>query len=890
VGSQNSSEIVDYTYDAFISYRRLPVFLKFAKKLELDVKRYNKSLIAFPRRIFRDDQELQSGEYLEKIFEALKKSKTLIFLASPETRDSEWISKELEFFCTSLGRADDLIILKSSGQIVVENEEINWSKTDALPEVLQKHSVHKRRFEDATQFLDTKLADLKNPEYRELINQVVAKIENVTPNELSGLEWRLRRRTLRNIWTATTLFVLALFALIFSQLELRETTADLNITNRELETKNTELTDSINKNRTINKTLDEERKQKEQALSEKQESIKKAEEALINAIENANKAKFLELQRYREASVNEGTKCRGICSKLKLSSFRGISQNGLKLISEDINGDIPFESINTLSAFPISAIIHDAAYNYDYDRYILAIGENRFLVEGSDAELIPGRIIESDSYMVQFAIAPGSKKVSWRANPSQSWSGEKFFLDNSSNMIVEEKNGILRLSGVQNKKRSILEISTLSNNSKIYDAPEIEDRYPYEEDYDGWEPSIYIALPQISLNPDEGSYTHQDLWPVEFLQQVETDEFETQSEIVSLQTLEEIDCSDDCPVDLDWSEGCGGASAIHYEAQTTVCWSSNTGSSGHTSFALEVSLNGQLSNIRAHFSGEYSGDTVQLSNGEFLKSGDEYYRLKLGYSISDDLHLLGIGWNTKVGAFDIVDRSIPNSELESCEIHFNLTNIYCLFNNGELRRYEPKKKKEYTTYRNFPETTNLDFENIGTEGFVLEFVSNDFVIVRHEDVLRKYSIVDGKVVWAATVPFFVEEQKIDLSSGMMSIQESIDDTDKEGCLSWWVNSNFIVASCAENIVIYDNHTGITIGTFFLKERVSDIRIHENELYFLLEDDTVYKFSLLNLNFTETSEIAAAYSKKITPTDDFPIPSIIEFLNNNFEEEVSLDVE
>jgi len=161
-----------------------------------------------------------------------------------------------------LGRADDLIILKSSGQIVVENEEINWSKTDALPEVLQKHSVHKRRFEDATQFLDTKLADLKNPEYRELINQVVAKIENVTPNELSGLEWRLRRRTLRNIWTATTLFVLALFALIFSQLELRETTADLNITNRELETKNTELTDSINKNRTINKTLDEERTRK----------------------------------------------------------------------------------------------------------------------------------------------------------------------------------------------------------------------------------------------------------------------------------------------------------------------------------------------------------------------------------------------------------------------------------------------------------------------------------------------------------------------------------------------------------------------------------------------------------------------------------------------------
>ena len=111
----------DY-YDAFISYRHLPLDDKVAAKLYQLLTDYKtpENLVEegyspFFKSIFRDQEELAANSNLEKILtDSLVKSDFLIVVCSTETPLSEWVCKEIEVF-KALGRQNRILAVLVSG-------------------------------------------------------------------------------------------------------------------------------------------------------------------------------------------------------------------------------------------------------------------------------------------------------------------------------------------------------------------------------------------------------------------------------------------------------------------------------------------------------------------------------------------------------------------------------------------------------------------------------------------------------------------------------------------------------------------------------------------------------------------------------------------------------
>ena len=108
---------MDYFYDAFISYRHLPLDKAVAEKLQtlLEAYRLPRSMKGRARerinRVFRDQSELPTtGDLSAGIREALQKSRFLIVICSEETRQSHWCMEEINYFKELHGGANDNIL------------------------------------------------------------------------------------------------------------------------------------------------------------------------------------------------------------------------------------------------------------------------------------------------------------------------------------------------------------------------------------------------------------------------------------------------------------------------------------------------------------------------------------------------------------------------------------------------------------------------------------------------------------------------------------------------------------------------------------------------------------------------------------------------------------
>ena len=91
-------------YNAFISYNHNPRDIKIASMLQQQLERYHvprnlSSAAGTIERVFLDKGELEvSGDLNEIIQEALQNSDYLIVICSPESRESIWVKREIEFF------------------------------------------------------------------------------------------------------------------------------------------------------------------------------------------------------------------------------------------------------------------------------------------------------------------------------------------------------------------------------------------------------------------------------------------------------------------------------------------------------------------------------------------------------------------------------------------------------------------------------------------------------------------------------------------------------------------------------------------------------------------------------------------------------------------------
>ncbi len=112
-----------YLYDAFISYRHLPLDMAVASKLQELLESYrppkNAEGLAVDRisRIFRDESELPtSGDLGNDIREALRSSRYLIVVCSEHTKESKWCMEEIRLFKEfHKGRTDNILTLLVSG-------------------------------------------------------------------------------------------------------------------------------------------------------------------------------------------------------------------------------------------------------------------------------------------------------------------------------------------------------------------------------------------------------------------------------------------------------------------------------------------------------------------------------------------------------------------------------------------------------------------------------------------------------------------------------------------------------------------------------------------------------------------------------------------------------
>jgi YD repeat-containing protein len=112
-----------YRYSAFISYRHVSRDRKWARWLieKLETFRTPSALVrqgapARIGRLFRDDDEIPaSSDLSQQIEDALRASRFLIVICSPDTPQSKWVSREIEFF-RSIGRGDHILALLVEGE------------------------------------------------------------------------------------------------------------------------------------------------------------------------------------------------------------------------------------------------------------------------------------------------------------------------------------------------------------------------------------------------------------------------------------------------------------------------------------------------------------------------------------------------------------------------------------------------------------------------------------------------------------------------------------------------------------------------------------------------------------------------------------------------------
>ena len=113
----------EYAYEAFISYRHLPRDRTVARRLQRTLEGMHipaevraEGGPARLGKLFRDEDELPTSDSLtDQITDALKRSRYLIVIATPELRESKWVQREVELFSSLHGR-DRVIVALAAGE------------------------------------------------------------------------------------------------------------------------------------------------------------------------------------------------------------------------------------------------------------------------------------------------------------------------------------------------------------------------------------------------------------------------------------------------------------------------------------------------------------------------------------------------------------------------------------------------------------------------------------------------------------------------------------------------------------------------------------------------------------------------------------------------------
>jgi hypothetical protein len=143
-------------YDAFISYSHAKD-KAIASALQATVQKLGKPWYRRRAlRVFRDDTSLSVTPHLwPSIEQALKQSRFLIVLASPEAATSPWVDKEVAFWLAHKS-AETLFIALTAGELAWNGarNDFAWQATTPLPPALKGGFAAEPKWADLTAYRD----------------------------------------------------------------------------------------------------------------------------------------------------------------------------------------------------------------------------------------------------------------------------------------------------------------------------------------------------------------------------------------------------------------------------------------------------------------------------------------------------------------------------------------------------------------------------------------------------------------------------------------------------------------------------------------------------------------------------------------------------------------
>ena len=205
-------------YSAFISYSHA-LDGRLAPALDDALERFAKPW--YRRRalhVFRDETSLSANPGLWPSIEAaLASSEFFILLASPEAAQSQWVNREVEYWCEHKPR-ETLLIALTAGTLVWDPAagDFDWTRTTALPRALEGRLSDEPRHIDLTWTRTEEHLSLRHTLFRDRVADLAAPLHHRPKDDLVGEDIRQHRRTRRLVAVTTSALVLLTAAAVVS--------------------------------------------------------------------------------------------------------------------------------------------------------------------------------------------------------------------------------------------------------------------------------------------------------------------------------------------------------------------------------------------------------------------------------------------------------------------------------------------------------------------------------------------------------------------------------------------------------------------------------------------------------------------------------------------------
>ena len=204
----------DEAYDAFISYSHTgdrPLAIAVQAGLQRFAKPWYRRRAL---RVFRDESSLSATPGLwPTIQQTLAASNYFVLIASPESRDSHWVSQEVRYWLGQ-GRRDRLLLVLSAGHLTWAQHDFDWTRTDALSPVLQDVFDQEPLHVDLRWARSQAAVSRRDARLTEPLASLAAPMHGRPRDELIGEDLRQHRRTLTIARSAVITLVALLVAAV----------------------------------------------------------------------------------------------------------------------------------------------------------------------------------------------------------------------------------------------------------------------------------------------------------------------------------------------------------------------------------------------------------------------------------------------------------------------------------------------------------------------------------------------------------------------------------------------------------------------------------------------------------------------------------------------------